>query len=80
MSAAVDSRARVAAGLARLAPAERALLALHFVDGCPTAEIAEILGVPERHVQRLIDSRLAALGALLGARTPKRAVRLRKAS
>jgi len=78
--AVASSRDRVIAGLAQLAPSERTLLALHFVDGCPVAEIAEILGVPERHVRRLIDARLAALAALLGARAPRRAAPLRKAS
>ena len=65
-----DAR-HLAAALSRLTPDQRALLALHYLEGRPVAEIAEILSIPPGTVKsRLFAARQALLVALARADAP----------
>lgn len=52
--------------IATLPEEERAVLLLHYVQGRTTAEIAELLGVPERAVVSVLASGRARLTGALG--------------
>jgi RNA polymerase sigma factor (sigma-70 family) len=52
--------------IASLPEEERIILTLHYLGGKSTAEIAEILSVPEKSVAVVIDSGKKRLSAGLG--------------
>lgn len=52
--------------IAGLPEEERAVLLLHYVRGKSTAEIAELLGVPERAVVSVLASGRAKVASVLG--------------
>ncbi|HET7855533.1 MAG TPA: sigma-70 family RNA polymerase sigma factor [Gaiellaceae bacterium] len=57
----IDERLVVAASLRMLSRRERCILRLRFVDELTQAEIADVLGISQTHVSRLIRSALAQL-------------------
>jgi RNA polymerase sigma-B factor len=59
--ASVDDRSVLAPALARLAPRERLILHLRFVEGLTQSEIAKHIGVSQMHVSRLLTASLARL-------------------
>lgn len=67
--AASDESARLLAELARLQPAERALLALRFDEGLTFAEIAEALGEPASTIKSRTARLVARLRERLGLDT-----------
>lgn len=56
-----ETRAQLAEGLASLAPRERLIIHLRFDRGMVQSEIAEIVGVSQMHVSRLISRALDQL-------------------
>jgi RNA polymerase sigma-70 factor (ECF subfamily) len=70
--AAGDEAARLAAALARLAPAERAVLGLHYDDGLTFAEIADALGEPASTVKSRAATAVRRLRRLLGVAAEER--------
>ncbi len=56
----------LAALIAALPEEERAILTLHYVSGCSIAEIASVLSVPERVVERVLAAGKARLVTALG--------------
>jgi RNA polymerase sigma factor (sigma-70 family) len=61
-----EMRDRVHAGLARLAPADREVLVLRYLEQLPTAEIAAVLGIGEGAVKMRHRRALDRLCKLLG--------------
>jgi RNA polymerase sigma-B factor len=57
----VDERIVIAASLQTLSRREQCILRLRFVDELTQAEIAELLGISQTHVSRLIRGALAQL-------------------
>jgi RNA polymerase sigma-B factor len=57
----VDDRALLAPALATLAPRERTILRMRFIEGLTQSEIAVAVGVSQMHVSRLLASSLEAL-------------------
>src|SRR5579875_3323729 len=57
----IDDRSVLAPALARLAPRERWILHLRFVDGLTQSEIAAQIGISQMHVSRLLKASLAQL-------------------
>jgi len=58
--------ADLASLIAALPEEERAVLLLHYVQGRSTAEIAALLGVPERAVVSVLAAGRARLAGALG--------------
>ncbi|MDE3227252.1 MAG: sigma-70 family RNA polymerase sigma factor [Acidobacteriota bacterium] len=56
----------LADALASLPEEERIILTLHYLKSMSAAEIASLLGVPERSVAAIINQGKARLSALLG--------------
>ena len=56
----------LADALASLPEEERVILTLHYLKSMSAAEIASLLGVPERSVAAIINQGKARLSALLG--------------
>jgi RNA polymerase sigma factor (sigma-70 family) len=56
----------LADALASLPEEERIILTLHYLKSMSAAEIASLLGVPERSVVAIINQGKARLSALLG--------------
>lgn len=56
----------LADALASLPEEERIILTLHYLKSMSAAEIASLLGVPERSVTAIINQGKARLSALLG--------------
>ena len=56
----------LADALASLPEEERSILTLHYLKSMSAAEIASLLGVPERSVAAIINQGKARLSALLG--------------
>ncbi|MGC4175393.1 MAG: sigma-70 family RNA polymerase sigma factor [Demequina sp.] len=56
----------VASALRRLAPRERACVAMRYLEGLSTRETAEALGLSEGAVKRYLSDGIRALNALLG--------------
>ena len=56
----------LADALASLPEEERIILTLHYLKSMSAAEIASLLGVPERPVAAIINQGKARLSALLG--------------
>lgn len=56
----------LADALASLPEEERIILTLHYLKANSAAEIASLLGVPERSVAAIINQGKARLSALLG--------------
>jgi RNA polymerase sigma-70 factor (ECF subfamily) len=59
--------ARLAQALDRLTPDQRAILALHHLEGRPVVEIAEVLAIPVGTVKSRLFAARRALDAALGA-------------
>lgn len=57
----VDDRSVLAPALERLAPRERHIVHLRFVEGLTQSEIAKQIGVSQMHVSRLLSASLAQL-------------------
>lgn len=57
----VDDRSVLAPALERLAPRERHIVHLRFVEGLTQSEIAKEIGVSQMHVSRLLAASLAQL-------------------
>ena len=62
-----EGRASVGKRLAELPPRERRILALRFQGGKTQSEIAEIIGISQMHVSRLLAKALTTLRASVGA-------------
>jgi RNA polymerase sigma-70 factor (ECF subfamily) len=62
-----ELRARLRAGLDRLAPRQRAVIVLHDVEGFKHAEIGGMLGIPEGTARSDLHHARAQLRRLLGA-------------
>ena len=56
----------LAQALASLPEEERIILSMHYLKSMSAAEIASILGVPERSVEAIIRQGKARLSAILG--------------
>ena len=56
---------RLAAALDRLTPDQRAILALHHLDGRSVVDIADVLGIPAGTVKSRLFTARRALGAAL---------------
>jgi RNA polymerase sigma factor (sigma-70 family) len=56
----------LAQALASLPEEERIILTMHYLKSMSAAEIASILGVPERSVEAIIRQGKARLSAILG--------------
>jgi RNA polymerase sigma factor (sigma-70 family) len=56
----------LAQALASLPEEERIILTMHYLKSMSAAEIASILGVPERAVEAIIRQGKARLSAILG--------------
>jgi RNA polymerase sigma factor (sigma-70 family) len=56
----------LAQALASLPEEERIILTMHYLKSMSAADIAAILGVPERSVEALIRQGKARLSAILG--------------
>jgi RNA polymerase sigma factor (sigma-70 family) len=56
----------LAQALASLPEEERIILTLHYLKSMSAADIAAILGVPERSVEAIIRQGKARLSAILG--------------
>jgi RNA polymerase sigma factor (sigma-70 family) len=56
----------LAQALASLPEEERIILTMHYLKSMSAAEIAAILGVPERSVEAIIRQGKARLSAILG--------------
>lgn len=65
-----DESARVRRALDELAPEQRALLSLRYLEGFELAELAEVLGVPEGTVKSRLHSARAGLRARLERMDP----------
>lgn len=63
----LDDATRLDIALARLTPEQRAILALHHVDGRSVAEIAGVLSIPIGTVKSRLFAARRALDAALGA-------------
>ncbi len=61
-----ELRARLRAGLDRLAPRQRAVIVLHDVEGFKHAEIGAMLGIPEGTARSDLHHARAQLRRLLG--------------
>jgi RNA polymerase sigma-B factor len=71
LSEAIDERLVVVAGLQALSRRDRCILRLRFVDEFTQAEIADLLGISQGHVSRLIRGALARLRQQLGDDSPE---------
>ncbi|MEY3893280.1 MAG: hypothetical protein RIR78_58 [Actinomycetota bacterium] len=56
----------LAGALAQLPEEERIILSLHYLRSMPVAEIATLLGVPEKSVAAVMASGKSRITALLG--------------
>jgi RNA polymerase sigma factor (sigma-70 family) len=56
----------LADAIASLPEEERIILTMHYLKGMSAAQIASMLGVPERSVEAIIKQGKARLSALLG--------------
>jgi RNA polymerase sigma factor (sigma-70 family) len=56
----------LAQALASLPEEERIILSMHYLKSMSAADIASILGVPERSVEAIIRQGKASLSAILG--------------
>jgi RNA polymerase sigma factor (sigma-70 family) len=56
----------LAQALASLPEEERIILSMHYLKSMSAADIASILGVPERSVEAIIRQGKARLSAILG--------------
>jgi RNA polymerase sigma factor (sigma-70 family) len=56
----------LAQALASLPEEERIILSMHYLNSMSAADIASILGVPERSVEAIIRQGKARLSAILG--------------
>ena len=56
----------LADALASLPDEERIILTMHYLKSMSAAEIASLLGVPERSVEAIIKQGKARLSAILG--------------
>ena len=63
---AVDDRISLSSALAVVAPRERMILRLRFIDGLTQTEIAERVGLSQMQVSRLLRSTLEALRGEIG--------------
>ncbi|HET9142164.1 SigE family RNA polymerase sigma factor [Actinophytocola sp.] len=73
--AAGDLRAELFAGLARIAPRQRAVLVLRFFESLSVAEAADALGCSEGTVKSQTARALAAMKTVLGHEAPASAGR-----
>jgi RNA polymerase sigma-B factor len=67
----VEDRALLAPALDMLAPRERSILRMRFVQGLTQSEIAVTIGVSQMHVSRLLAASLEELRQNIGRESPE---------